>query len=242
MHAKSLHRLPLYEQVKLQVLERVAEGEWASNELLPSEWDLADQFAVSQGTVRKALTELVNDGVLYRQQGRGTFVSEPLDDWAGMAMVSPGLLTEKPDRLVREFLGLSRGHATEELAAAMGLRRGAPLHRIRMLWRMQGLVVALDDVMLPAERFDAIDTRWLRQMAGVWALLQQHFGVRLRVQAEQWRALLPGREEAGLLGVTDGVPVLQHLRLSCDMQGVPVEWRERWCVTSKFGLTRQGNP
>ena len=242
MHAKSLHRLPLYHQVKLQVLERIAEGEWASNELLPSEWDLADQFAVSQGTVRKALTELVNDGVLYRQQGRGTFVSAPLDDWAGLAMVSPGLLAEKPDRLLREFLGVSRVHAHEELAAAMGLRRSAPLHRIRMLWRMQGQVVALDDVMLPVERFDAIDTRWLRQMPGVWSLLQQHFGVRLRVQAEQWRAILPGREEMQLLAVADGVPLLQYLRLSCDMQGVPVEWRERWCVTDKFGLIRQGNP
>ena len=64
MHAKSLSRLPLYQQVKRQILERIAEGEWASNELLPSEWELADQFDVSQGTVRKALSELVVDGVL----------------------------------------------------------------------------------------------------------------------------------------------------------------------------------
>lgn len=239
MHAKPLSRLPLYQQVKRQVLERIAEGEWASNELLPSEWELADQFDVSQGTVRKALSELVVDGVLYRQQGKGTFVAEPLDDWAGMSLLTPGLLTEKPDRLLREFLGLSRVHASEELAAVMKVRRGAPLHRIRMLWRMQGQVVALDDVMLPVERFDAVDTRWLRQMPGVWAMLQQHFGTRLRVEAEQWRAILPGREEMQLLGLSAAVPVLQYLRLSCDMQGAPSEWRERWCLTDKFGLTRQ---
>src|SRR5574343_554366 len=237
MHAKSLSRLPLYQQVKRQVLERIAEGEWASNELLPSEWDLADQFDVSQGTVRKALTELVVDGVLYRQQGRGTFVAAPLDDWAGMSLVSPGLLTEKPDRLLREFLGMTRVHASEELAAVMKVRRGAPMHRIRMLWRMQGQLVALDDVLLPVERFDAVDTRWLRQMPGVWAMLQQHFGTRLRVEAEQWRAILPGREEIQVLGLQGEVPVLQYLRLSCDMQGVPSEWRERWCLTDKFGLT-----
>lgn len=239
MNAKSLLRLPLYEQIKQQILQRVADSEWDSNELLPSEWDLAEQFSVSQGTVRKALTDLVNDGVLYRQQGRGTFVAEPLDDWAGMSMVSPGMLREKPDRLVREFLGIQRAHASDELAATLGLRRGAAVHRIRLLWRQQGQIVALDEVTLPLERFEALDVRWLRQSVGVWAVLQQHFGVRLRVKAEQWRAIGLPREEAQLLHAREGEPALFYLRLAEDMQGQALEWRERWCLTGTLGLTRQ---
>lgn len=239
MNAKSLLRLPLYEQIKLQILQRIANSEWASNELLPSEWELAEQFAVSQGTVRKALTDLVNDGVLFRQQGRGTFVAEALDDWAGMSMVSPGLLNEKPDRLAREFLGISRAHASEELAAVLGLRRGGSVHRIRMLWRLRGQAVALDEVTLPLERFDTLDARWLRQSAGVWAVLQQHFGVRLRVAAEQWRAVALAREEAQLLQAREGDAALFYLRVAEDMQGQAVEWRERWCLTGALGLTRQ---
>ncbi|SCK05991.1 GntR family transcriptional regulator [Vogesella sp. LIG4] len=239
MNAKSLLRLPLYEQIKQQILQRIADSEWASNELLPSEWDLAEQFAVSQGTVRKALTDLVNDGVLYRQQGRGTFVAEALDDWAGMSMVSPGLLSEKPDRLVREFLGISRAHANEELAAALGLRRGAGVHRIRLLWRVQGQAVALDEVTLPLERFETLDARWLRQSVGVWAVLQQHFGVRLRVAAEQWRAVGLTREEAQLLHAREGDAALFYLRVAEDIHGQALEWRERWCLTGSLALTSQ---
>lgn len=239
MQAKSLMRLPLYQQIKRQILERIANGEWQSNDLLPSEWELAAQFGVSQGTVRKALTDLVVSEVLYRQQGRGTFVAEPLDDWAGMSLVSPGMLNERPDRLVREFLGLTKGHASDELAAALGVRRGAAIHRVRMLWRLQGQVVALDEVMLPAERIDPLDPRSLRQSAGVWSLLQQQFGIRLRVRAEQWRAVTPAREEAQLLGLREGQPVLFYLRVSEDMQGQATEWRERWCLTDRLGLLRR---
>lgn len=242
MNAKSLLRLPLYEQIKQQILQRIADSEWDSNELLPSEWDLAEQFSVSQGTVRKALTDLVNDGVLYRQQGRGTFVAEPLDDWAGMSMVSPGQLGEKPDRLVREFLGISRAHASDELAATLGLRRGAAVHRIRLLWRQQGQIVALDEVTLPLERFETLDARWLRQSVGVWAVLQQQFGVRLRVKAEQWRAIGLPREEAVLLHAREDEAALFYLRLAEDMQGQALEWRERWCLTATRGLTRQQLP
>ncbi|MFD2449327.1 UTRA domain-containing protein [Vogesella fluminis] len=90
------------------------------------------------------------------------------------------------------------------MSAALGLRRAAPVFRIRLLWRLRGQLVALDDVLLPAERFPALDSRWLRQLPGVWAVLQQHFGVRLRVATEQWRAVVLERDEAQLLAAMPG--------------------------------------
>lgn len=81
MIANAPRRQPLYVQIKQFLLRRIAEGEWLEHDALPSEWDLADEMSVSQGTVRKALTELVADGLLYRQQGKGTFVAPVLSDW-----------------------------------------------------------------------------------------------------------------------------------------------------------------
>ena len=242
MNSKSLHRIPLYRQARQQILERLSDGEWQVAESLPSEWELAEQLAVSQGTVRKALTELVADGVLYRQQGKGTFVAPSADDWAGMSMISPGLLSESPDRLQREFLGVARGNAPDDVAAALGLRRAAPVLRIRLLWRLRGQAVALDEVLLSAERFSTLDSRWLRQLPGVWAVLQQHFGLRLRVATEQWRAVLLERDEAQLLAMAPGSPVLSHLRLAVDVNGAAVEWRQRLCLTDRLALTMQHLP
>jgi GntR family transcriptional regulator len=55
MIANAPRRQPLYVQIKQFLLRRIAEGEWLEHDALPSEWDLADEMSVSQGTVRKAL-------------------------------------------------------------------------------------------------------------------------------------------------------------------------------------------
>lgn len=240
MTANTLRRQPLYAQVKQLLLQRMGAGEWEAHDALPSEWELADELGASQGTVRKALSELVDAGLLYRQQGRGTYVAPVPGDWGEAALLTPGLFFERPDELVREFLGMSRLNASEDIAEALQLRRLAPLLRIRQLWRWHGAPVALDDALLPAEAFDGMDARWLRNSAGVYATLQQRFGMRVKVVCEQFRAEMLPREEAGLLGVTGmvaDVPALCLLRLSADMDGRPLEWRQRYCLTHQLAYT-----
>lgn len=241
MTVNALKRQPLYAQVKLLLQQRIGAGEWQTHDALPSEWELADELGASQGTVRKALSELVDAGLLYRQQGRGTYVAPVPGDWGDDArLVTPGLFTEQPDELAREFLGLSRLNASEDIAEALQLRRLAPLLRIRQLWRRHGSPVALDDVLLPAEVFEGMDARWLRGSAGVYGTLQQRFGVRMKIVSEQFRAEMLPREEASLLGVTGmvaDVPALCLLRLSADMDGRPLEWRQRYCLTHQLAYT-----
>ncbi len=71
----ALQYVPHYVQIKAY-LRTLAAGKKA-NERMPSEAELSSQFSVSRGTAKQAITELVNEGLLYRRQGRGTFVSEP---------------------------------------------------------------------------------------------------------------------------------------------------------------------
>jgi GntR family transcriptional regulator len=238
MVRNTLRRLPLYAQIKSVLLRRVGEGEWQANQPLPSEWELASQLDVSQGTVRKALGELVAQGVLYRRQGLGTFVAEVASDWGGGSLVTPGIFDESPDTLGLEFLGCSRVNAAEEVANALGLRRGASLVRVRQLWRLGGLAAALDDAFLSAEVYGSLDARTVRQCGGsVYVALQRRFGVRPRVQCEQMRGVLLEREDASMLGVSPDVPALSLLRLSASVEGAPVEWRQRICLTSTLAYT-----
>src|SRR5713101_906477 len=67
--------LPRYYQLKEIIRERIHSGEWKPGELIPSERELSEQYKISRMTARQAITELVNEGLFYREQGKGTFVS-----------------------------------------------------------------------------------------------------------------------------------------------------------------------
>ncbi|MGA2642271.1 MAG: GntR family transcriptional regulator [Spirochaetia bacterium] len=69
--------LPLYYQIIRIVERKIVEGSLRAGDQLPTEQELCDQYKVSRTTVRQALLQLVNDGVLYRKQGKGTFVAKP---------------------------------------------------------------------------------------------------------------------------------------------------------------------
>lgn len=69
--------IPLYFQLKQLLLEKIEQAEWRPGDLIPSEQELQDNYGLSRTTVRQTLSELVNEGRLDRQRGRGTFVTKP---------------------------------------------------------------------------------------------------------------------------------------------------------------------
>src|SRR6266581_7179913 len=69
--------LPLYYQLKQVLRQQISAGHLAPHTAIPSEPELVARYRVSRATVRQALTELVHEGLLYREHGKGTFVCEP---------------------------------------------------------------------------------------------------------------------------------------------------------------------
>lgn len=70
-------RLPLYQRLRDQLAEQIANNRWRPGEAIPTEAALSAEYKLSTGTVRKAVDALVSEGILERQQGRGTFVRRP---------------------------------------------------------------------------------------------------------------------------------------------------------------------
>ena len=71
---------PLYRQIKLLITQSLVSGEWGPGDPLPSEIELAGRYSVSQGTVRKAMSELADENLLIRFQGKGTFVASHAEE------------------------------------------------------------------------------------------------------------------------------------------------------------------
>src|ERR1700676_501570 len=114
--------IPMYYQIMRQLLEKIQGGEFAVDSTLPPERELAETYKVSRMTVRQAIIELVNEGILVRRKGIGTFVAPPkleqalsrltsfTEDMAQRGMkASSRIISFKeivPDAAIRKTLGL----------------------------------------------------------------------------------------------------------------------------------------
>ena len=67
----------MYFQLKELLREKIASGEWGPGNMVPSEREWSEQYRISRMTARQALSELAAEGLLRREQGRGTFVAKP---------------------------------------------------------------------------------------------------------------------------------------------------------------------
>jgi GntR family transcriptional regulator len=69
--------IPIYHQLKIMLKGKIEQGVWAVDEMISSERELSEELEISRMTVRHAINELVQEGILYRKRGMGTFVSRP---------------------------------------------------------------------------------------------------------------------------------------------------------------------
>jgi GntR family transcriptional regulator len=220
---------PLYQQIKGLILQSLQQGEWKPGEVIPSEFDLAARFKVSQGTVRKAVDELAAENLLVRRQGRGTFVATHAEQ-----QVQYRFLRLQPDSgtvdsegpAQRDFVDCRRQRATAEIARALGLRAGDTVLQARRLLRFAGVPTILEDIWLPGGPFKGLTAERLSQYHGpMYALFEAEFGVRMVRADEKLRAVLPDEAQATLLEVAAGAPLLSVERTAYTYNDVPMELR-----------------
>lgn len=151
-------RLPLYKAAETEMIRRISAGEWSVGQRLPNEFGLADEFGVSQGTMRRALMTLEGMGLLHRKPGRGTIVSEPpqpSEPSTAAAVVAGGLVSEggAPDFEVFRARSGKRGATTEE-AALFGTARVSVVERTL---KLRGDRAALDEIVVPEALAASLD-------------------------------------------------------------------------------------
>ncbi|HEY7548511.1 MAG TPA: GntR family transcriptional regulator [Hyphomicrobiaceae bacterium] len=218
---------PRYLHVRGQLVERIRSGAWAPGQLIPSEFEIAREFGVSQGTARMAVTALVAENVVVRRQGLGTYVYEHTQ--------------EEGARFTSVFDGTRRRIATEtrswqpaEAAASRAERRelnlavGAKVLRIRRVRTRDGSPFILETVSVPAALFPDLAQRG--QLPGtLYELYQKSYGVLVVSAEERLTPVAADRAAAKTLGVAAGTPLLRIERVAFALEGKPVEWRVSLC-------------
>jgi len=215
--------LPLYQQLKHVLLERIARGEFAVGDRLPGDQALAHRYRLSRSTVRQALRELELTGVITRQRGRGTFLSGPklrhgpdpgasLDEEMRQRGLRPGwrVLT------VREL------PVGPEAGERLGLAPGTPAVEIRRLRLADDEPIGLLVSWLPAAIGRRVEPRWLETHGSMHPL--GALGLLAGSRAERMlEAVGADAELSALLGVEPGTPMLRVQRLLVGAAGEPLE-------------------
>jgi GntR family histidine utilization transcriptional repressor len=138
--------IPLYEQVKQDILSRIASGEWASGSKVPSEHALMDQFGISRMTVHRALRELSEKGVIERFQGIGTFVAAPQQRSDLISIRDIADEIESRGHAHRaEVIELDTVRANIELATNFGLNVGARIFHSVIVHFEDGTAIQLEE-------------------------------------------------------------------------------------------------
>jgi len=220
------HPLPMYFQLKELLREKIASGEWTPGDMVPSERELSEQYHISRMTARQALSELATEGLLRREQGRGTFVARPKIEH-----------------------GLTRLTGFTEDIRARGMQPGARVVRLELikppLLAMRALQIPPEENIVLLERLRlaggepiALETCHLH-FGGVERLLYEDFennslylilSERYQItpaRAEQKiGADLCSKREQKFLKIGEGAPVLRNKRITFDQWGRPFEYTE----------------
>jgi GntR family transcriptional regulator len=220
---------PLYRQVRDVLVKRIVDGIWRPGEALPSETDIATDLRVSQGTVRKALNELVEENFVVRRQGKGTFVARHDEErilFQFFKLISDNGISEFPDSRI---LSVTVEAADARAAEALSLRAGSRVVRIERLRSLAGRICILERIALPRALFPSIEKRDLPN--NLYELYRSVFGVTVVRAQERLKAVAAAKRDAKILGLPAGVPLLSIDRRAFAADGKPVEQRLSLCRT-----------
>lgn len=220
---------PLYLRVKRALSERIQSGIWGPGRLLPNEFQLAEEFGVSQGTVRKALDALAAEQLVERHQGRGTFVARHTSDTVHFRFFrlygSEGRIL--PDSRNIQIAVDAPGPMEQ---TALGLAPGQQVIRVARTRTHEGRPIIDERISISHDRFAALMDRAAIPNT-LYDLYQTEFGVTVARVEENLRAAAAHPDTAKRLECDPGTPILIIERIALDYGGQPVEWRVSHCLT-----------
>lgn len=222
---------PLYRQVKQRLVNRLSDGTWRPGVLIPSEFQIAAELGVSQGTVRKALDEMRSENLLIRQQGRGTFVAR--HDEARILFqffkivpdIGPPIFPES------ELRDVSTGAADAQEQRALRLEPGDIVIRIARLRSLAGRLTISEYLSVPERIFPGLGGD-VAVENNLYDLYASRYGITVSRSEERITAVALPSADAAMLGLPAGSPVLAIDRIAIALDGQAVEWRRSLCSTA----------
>jgi len=217
--------LPKYNQLASILRQKIEDGEWPPRTPIPSERQLEVLYNISRTTIREAIDHLVRQGYLYREHGRGTFVSPQKLQKGLMELTSfsEDLLKRgiQPGQIIRAMDWIE---APAKIAQKLEVPTGTRLLRIERIRLGDGVPIGLQTSFLALANGQEISEAELQTGGSLYRMLQEKFNIIPSEADETLEVTLATPEEAELLQVLEGAPLLLSERVLFAQDRRPVEY------------------
>ena len=224
---------PLYHQIKENLTRQIVSGRWLSNHELPSETELCGHFGVSRGTLRRALDDLENRGLIVRRQGRGTFVAQPKFEGSVLGSYRNFRVGALPHDPVSRVLGIGRKRASSNMQRLLQLDKGEYLYEVRRVQFMEGVPITLSTSFIPAALAPGLDMADLEHDL-FYGLLEQRYGLVFLRAEEFLEPVIADDFVARHLEVPEGTAVFLVERHSFLVGDKPGEFRQAYMRGDRY--------
>ncbi|MEX5410574.1 transcriptional regulator PhoB [Atlantibacter hermannii] len=229
------HQL-LYATVRQRLLDDIAQGVYRAGQQIPTESELCTLYNVSRITIRKAISDLVNDGVLQRWQGKGTFVQSKKVENALLTVsgfTDFGVSQGKPTR--EEVIEQERISA-DPFCERLNIPGGSEIFRLMRVMYLDDEPLFIDSSWIPLSRYPSFDEIYTAG-ASTYKLFQEKFDTRVVSDKKTIDIFMATKTEAQRLKCELGEPLFRISKIAFDQNARPVHYSELFCRANRVSLT-----
>ncbi|MBY0099227.1 GntR family transcriptional regulator [Mesobacillus maritimus] len=208
--------IPLYIQLKQAILEDINNKVYRPGEKLPTEPELGEKYNVSRITVRKAVVDLVNEGYLIKQQGKGTFVNHAkikreLVSVNGYSeyMISAG---NKPQQ---KIVSLAIKEASLELAQTLQIPEGSQILELRRILYLDNQPLSHEISTYPLSLFPKLD-QYIKENHSMHQILKDQYGIAPAFNNKVLNVVFANQEVADFLECNKSDPLYELEKIAYD--------------------------
>jgi GntR family transcriptional regulator len=218
--------IPLYHQLKEYLIEHVENGDFPTDEPLPTEMEIIKQFTVSRATVRRAMQELELDGYIHRMPGKGTFILRTKLK-RGLSRLNSFSedMAERGQAVTSKLLDFDECQPPAHVAEKLGISAKDLVLYVYRLRLADDIPMALNISYLYLPEGVSIERSELEMTASLWSILEKK-NIHLIEADKSIEAIAANEERARLLAMPVGAPLLLVEGIVYTTGHVPVEYHQ----------------
>ncbi|MGF7398331.1 GntR family transcriptional regulator [Thermoanaerobacterium thermosaccharolyticum] len=227
--------LPLYHQIKEDIINKIKSKEYLYDEKIPSENELKKRYNVSSITIKKALSDLVNEGYLYRIQGKGTFVAKPKISRFLNLMSFTNELRERGLEPTTRLIDISTIN-NEFIAGILGLSLNDLIVKVSRLRLADNEPMAIQTSYIPQKLIASLKMEKFKNMTSLYDLLGDVGIVPFKASEEYSIKILTEKDIYTLLNQKKGSPAFLVKRITYTEDNLPFEYAESILKGDRYSI------